>query len=181
MVTWSSGTPATATIAAGGLASAVAVGTTVIKATSGTVVGMSTLTVKMADLTSIAVTTTTPSIAKGTSATFVATGTFADQTTQNLTSQVTWISSVPGTATISNAGVATSVAKGTTVVSAKLGTVTGTLTLTVTDAALLSLAVSAEVPVPSPTPRIAKNTKRQLDAIGNFTDACTQDLTEYDT
>jgi len=176
MVTWSSGTPAAATITAGGLASAVAVGTTVISATSGAVVGTTTLTVKMADLVSIAVTTATPSVAKGTSATFIATGTFADQTTQNLSGQVIWSSSVPATAIISNAGLATSVAMGTTVIGAKLGTVMGMLTLTVTDAALVSIAVSAELPVPSATPRIAKNTKLQLDAIGTYTDGSKQDL-----
>ena len=145
-MTWSSGTPATATISATGLASAKAVGTTVIKATSGTIVGSTALTVKKADLSSIAVTTTNPSIAKGTTATFVATGTFADGTTQNLTTQVTWASSVSGTATIPSAGLATSVGKGTTSISAKLGTVTGNLTLTVTDAVLVSIALSAELP-----------------------------------
>jgi len=178
MVTWVSQTVATATITAGGLATAKAVGTTVITATSGTVVGMTTLTVKKADLVSIAVTTPTPSIAKGTTATFVATGTFADMTTQNLTSQVTWVSSIPGTATITNLGVATALGKGTTRISATLGTVTGSLILTVTDAALVSIAVSAELLVASATPKIAKNTKVQLNAIGTFSDQSKQDLTE---
>ncbi len=178
MLTWASQTVATATISTGGLATAKAVGTTVITATSGTIVGMTTLTVKKADLVSIAVTTTTPSIAKGTTATFVATGTFADMTTQNLTSNVTWVSSVPGTATISSLGVATAVGKGTTSISATLGTITGALTLTVTDAALVSIAVTAELPVASANPKIAKNTKVQLDAIGTFSDGSKQDLTE---
>jgi hypothetical protein len=189
MVTWASATAATATITAAGNATGVAVGTSVISATSGTgataVVGMTTLTVTAAPLMSIAVTTTTPSIALGTKATFVATGTFMDGTTQVLTSQVTWTSATPGTATIDATGVATSVAKGTTVISAKLTTgtgaaavtVTGMLTLTVTDATLVSIAVSAELPVPSATPQIAKNTKVQLDAIGTYTDGTTQDLT----
>src|SRR5450432_2525907 len=116
--TWTSATPATATIsdAAGskGLAMGVAAGTTVITAASGAVSGMATLTVTGATLVSIAVTPATPSIAKGTNQQFVATGTYGDGTTQNLTAMVTWASATAATATISNAagtaGLATSVA-----------------------------------------------------------------------
>ena len=178
MVTWSSGTAATATINGTGLATAVAVGSTVITATSGPVSGTATLTVKKADLVSIAVTTAKTSIAKGTTASFAATGTFADGTTQNLTAQVTWASSVPGTASITAEGIATGVSKGTASISATLGSITGRLTLTVTDAVLISIAVSADLPVPGATPKIAKNTKVQLDAIGTFSDQSKQDLTD---
>jgi uncharacterized protein YjdB len=178
MVTWSSDMPAKATISATGQAMALAVGTTIIKATSGTISGITTLNVKAAALKSIAVTTPNASIAKGTAATFTATGTFEDNSTQNLTTQVTWASSVPGTATIAATGVATSVAKGTTNITATFMGQTGTLMLTVTDAVLVSLAVSAELPVPSATPAIAHNTKVQMDAIGTFSDQTKQDLTD---
>jgi uncharacterized protein YjdB len=178
MVTWASGTTATATISTGGLATAVAQGTSTITATSGGVMGSTTLTVNPATLVSIAVTTTTASIAKGTTATFVATGTFSDATTQDLTTQVTWSSATPATATIAATGVATSVGKGTTVISAALSGKTGMLTLTVTDATLVSVSVSAELPVPTATPAIAHNTKVQFDAIGIFSDQSKQDLTD---
>ena len=95
---------------------------TVITAASGAVSGMATLTVTGARLASIAVTPATPSIAKGTKQQFVATGTYGDGTTQNLTAMVTWASATAATATISQrgfgAGLATSVAAGTTVISA---------------------------------------------------------------
>jgi hypothetical protein len=186
-VTWASATVATATISAAGLATGKAMGTTVISATSGTIVGMLTLTVTKADLVSIAVTTPTASIAKGTKATFIATGTFTDATTQDLSSTVTWASATPATATISGVagsiGVATSLEVGTTVISAKqtnaAGTViTGTATLTVTGAVLASISVTAELPVPSATPTIASGTKMQLIATGIFTDSSKQDLTD---
>jgi hypothetical protein len=192
MVTWASATTATATISATGLVTASTTpGTTVISATSGTgataIVGMTTLTVNKAALSSIAVTTTpSSSIAKGATAKFIATGTFADATTQDLSAQVTWASATPATATISNVagtiGVATSLAVGTTVISATLGTgataIVGTLTLTVTGATLVSIAVTAAVlPQPSATPSIAKNTTVQMIATGTYSDSTTPDIT----
>ena len=65
-------------------------------------------------LQSIAVTPANPIIAKGLTQQFTATGTFSDNTTQNLTSQVTWASATPAVATITAAGLATGVAAGTT-------------------------------------------------------------------
>src|SRR5215467_11947925 len=53
-------------------------------------------------LSSIAVTTTTAKIAPTTTAQFVATGTFSDGSTQNLTNSVNWSSSATAVATISN-------------------------------------------------------------------------------
>ncbi|HET6280459.1 MAG TPA: Ig-like domain-containing protein, partial [Polyangia bacterium] len=178
-VTWASETPATATISSAtgskGLASGVAAGTSVITATSGKVSGKTTLTVSSAVLVSIAVTPATPSIAKGSTQKFVATGTFNDTTTQNLTGTVTWASATPGTATISDAaaskGLATAVAAGTTVISATSGAVSGSTTLTVTGATLTSIAVTPA------TPSIAKGSTQQFVATGTFNDATTQDLT----
>src|SRR5207253_5283155 len=90
LVTWNSATPTVATITAGGLATGVGVGTSVIGATLGTVSGSTTLTVTAPTLTSIAVTPSNPSITKGATQQFTATGTYSDSTTQNLTAQVTW-------------------------------------------------------------------------------------------
>jgi hypothetical protein len=55
---------------------------------------------------------------------YQATGTFSDSTTQNLTNQVTWISSVPGVAYINLTGLATNTGPGTTNVSA-VGNING--------------------------------------------------------
>lgn len=69
-----------------------------------------------------------PSVAKGSTQHFTATGIFSDMTTQDLTGSVTWASGTPATATISNAsgssGLATSLAAGTTAITAALGGVT---------------------------------------------------------
>jgi hypothetical protein len=76
-------------------------------------------------LTSIAVTPASPAnLAVGATQQFTATGTYADNSTANVTSQVTWASSNTGTATISAAGLATGVAAGTTNITASLSGVT---------------------------------------------------------
>lgn len=142
--------------------------------------GTAQLTVKEAALTSIAITPTNVSIAAGYTRDFVATGTFSDNSTQNLTGQVTWSSSNPNVARISNEagshGRATGLAAGTTTLTAALELVSGTLVqgtveLTVTPAALVSLAVTPA------EPSIAKGNTQQLTATGSFSDGSTQELT----
>ncbi|MCA9780072.1 MAG: beta-propeller fold lactonase family protein, partial [Candidatus Eremiobacteraeota bacterium] len=142
-VTWSSGTTATATIsnAAGtkGLATAVNPGTTTITADAGGgITDDATLTVTAAVLDSIEVTPISPFIQIGQTQQFTATGTFSDSSTMDLTDSVTWSSDTTATATISNAagseGLATSVATGTTTITADAGGgKTDNTTLTVTE------------------------------------------------
>ena len=183
LVTWSSSAGSVATIsnAAGskGLATSVVAGSTTITATLGAVSGTTTLTVTNAALSSIAVTPINPSIAKGLTKQFIATGTYSDNTTQIITSLVTWSSSSLPVATISNAagsnGLATSVAVGSTTITATLGAVSGTTTLTVTAATLSSIAVT---PI---NPSIAKGLTKQFTATGIYSDATTQDITSQVT
>ena len=68
-------------------------------------------------LTSIAVTPATPSVALGLTEPFTAIGTYSDNSTANLTNQVTWASANLAVATISNTpgsqGLASTLAQGT--------------------------------------------------------------------
>jgi hypothetical protein len=179
-VTWSSSSAGVATISnaegSNGSAASVAAGTTTITATSGNISGSTTLTVTAATLVSLAVTPTNPSIAKGTKQQFTATGTYSDNTTQNLTNAVTWSSSSAGVATISNAagsdGLATSVAAGTTTIAATSGSISGSTALTVTPATLTSISVTPK------NPSIANGTTQQFKATGTYSDNTTQDLTD---
>lgn len=145
-------------------------GKTTITATSGGTSGSTTLTVTPATLVSIAVTPANPSIAKGTNQQFMATGTFSDNTTQDLTTQVVWSSST-GVATVNGSGLAVSTTAGSTTISATSGNISGSTTLTVTPAALVSIAVT---PV---NPSIAAGTHQQFTATGTYTDGTTQNLT----
>jgi uncharacterized protein YjdB len=170
-VAWSSGTPAVATITAAGLATAVGAGSSMIKATSGAVSGSTLLTVTGPTLSSIAVTPANPSIAKGTNQQFTATGTFSDNSTQNLTSSVTWSSQTTGVATITSAGLAKGVGVGTSKIQATSGAVTGSTTLNGTAATLTSIAVTPA------NPSISVGATQQFTATGTFSDASTQNLT----
>src|SRR6202046_5753429 len=170
-VTWSSQTTSVATIAAGGLATGVATGRSTIKAASGAVSGSTTLTVTAATLVSIAVTPASPSIKAGAKQQFTATGTFSDNSTQNLTSSVTWSSATTGVATITTGGMATGVAPGTSTIKAVSGAISGSTTLTVTAATLVSIAVTPA------NPSVKVGAKQQFTATGTFSDNSTQNLT----
>ena len=96
-----------ATITATGLATGVGMGTSTISAQLGAITGSTVLTVTPAALQSIALTPASPSIAKGLTLQFAARGTYTDNTTQDLTSQVAWASATTAVATISAGGLAT--------------------------------------------------------------------------
>ncbi|MGB8541649.1 MAG: Ig-like domain-containing protein [Candidatus Acidiferrales bacterium] len=170
-VTWSSQTASVATIASGGMVTAAGVGTSKIQAVSGAISGSATLTVTAATLVSIAVTAPSLSTAKGTTAQFTATGTFSDNSTQNLTNSVTWSSQTTSVATIAADGLATAVGIGTSSIKATLGAVNGSATLTVTAATLVSIAVTPA------NPTIGTTATEQFTATGTYTDNSTQNLT----
>ena len=94
-----------------------------------------TLTVTNATIVSIAVTPANANVAAGTQVAYAAKGTFSDSSVVDLTTQVTWSSSVATVATINSVGVANAASPGTTVISAAFTqngtTVTGTTNLTV--------------------------------------------------
>jgi hypothetical protein len=91
------------------------------------------------NLVSIALSPANPSLRIGASQAFIATGTFSDNSTQQLQSAV-WTSANPTVATVSsdatNSGVAFGLAAGSTMISACTGTVCGTTLLTVTGSAI---------------------------------------------
>jgi hypothetical protein len=176
-IIWSSSNPDVATIDSSGLVTATSVGTTTITATDGTTTASTKLTVTAATLQSISVTPTNPTIAKGTMTQFTATGIYSDNSTQDITTIVTWSSLDSGVASVSMAsgsiGKAVSASAGTTTITATdpATNISGSSTLTVTAATLVSIAVS-------PTnPAIALGTAQQFSATGTYSDNSTQDIT----
>jgi hypothetical protein len=182
-VAWSSSDAAVATVsnAAGekGVASSTALGSTTISAELAGIGGSMTLTVSSASLASIEVTPSHPSAALGTTLTFVATGIYTDSSMQDLTSAVTWTTSSPAVATVSNAdasrGLATTVAIGSTTITATLGDKSGSTTFTVSAANLVAIAVSPDVAA------LARGTSQAFTALGVLSDGTRQDLTEQVT
>ena len=168
---WASSVTSVATIAAGGLASTVALGNSVISATVGAISGNATLTVTGAVLVSINVTPANATIATLTTQDFTATGTYTDNTTQDLTTQATWASSDSTIAAL-NGTTATGLSAGTTTISATVGNTTGSTPLHVTGATLTSI----EVTPANPTAGVGFTL--QFRAIGHFDNpTTTQDLT----
>jgi streptogramin lyase len=177
VVTWTSDAPSVATIgnaaAGNGLADAVSPGHANLSASLGAILSAANpLTVTAATLVSIQVTATSPSLALGTTETLAAAGTFSDQSTQDLSSQVLWFSSNTLSATVSGSGLVRTVTLGSTQVTASLiGVTSAPLALNVTDATLtaITLAASALTLLPGQT--------QPLVATGTYSDDSTQNLT----
>nr|MCU0584942.1 Ig-like domain-containing protein [Desulfobacterales bacterium] len=179
-VAWSSSDPSVASVsnAAGsnGLAAALAVGAADVSASLDGVTGSTGFTVTEAVLVSIQVTPANPSLARGTTLQLTATGAYTDDTTRDLTKNVTWGSTNPSVASVSNAdgsdGLATALAVGSTSVSATLGSVSASTILTVTAATLVSIRVE---PADAVT---ALDVSLEFTATGLYSDGSTQDLTQ---
>lgn len=170
LVTWSSGDTSVADVSATGLALAKKQGTAKINAKLETVTGTADLTVTPAVLTQVDVTPDLASIPTGADVQLVATGTFSDQSTQDLVN-AQWTSADNGVATVTENGLVKGVTSGTVIITAQVGSLTDTTVVTVTPATLVSIEVEPA------EPSMAKGTSRQFTAIGTFTDGSTQDIT----
>ena len=129
-----------------------------------------------ASLVSIAVTPSGPSIPKGLTQQFTATGTYSDESTQNLSSTATWNSATPAVATISATGLATGVAAGTSSITASFGGITSnSALLSVTPPTLVSIAVTPA------SASVGVGLTQQFTATGTYTDGSTQNLSSTAT
>jgi parallel beta-helix repeat protein len=121
-------------------------------------------------LTSVVVTPSLPSVDQGFTQQFTALGTFASGVSQNITSSVLWASATPTVATIDTAGLATTHAAGTSVITASLDGVTSP-GVTLTSLPLVSIGVT-----PS-NPSVDEGFTQQFTATGTFAGGSTHDLT----
>ncbi|MBC3921114.1 Ig-like domain-containing protein [Undibacterium sp. CY18W] len=171
-VTWTSGASPVATVSANGLVSAVAAGSTPVVAISGSKSGSATINVlPVAALNSIAVTPGNPTIGIGGTQNFVATGSFADGSSLNISNAVTWASANSAIASVSVNGVANGLSGGTTSIAANLSGKTGSTGFTVTPVVTLSSI--------SLTPANASATvgaSQQFIATGNYSNATTNNI-----
>ena len=181
-VTWATSDAAVATIGANtGQALGIVAGTATLSASLQGLSAATTLRVTGASLLSIALTPPIPSIAAGTSEQFTATGTFSDNTTENLTAELTWTSSHTAIATVSSSGLGSAVSAGSATISATCkvastcGSLAGSTVLTVVPATLVSLAITP------PAPSIALGTSVTFSATGTYSDHSTQNLTSQVT
>jgi len=133
-VSWSSGTPAIATVnASSGLVQTVTVGSTVITATSDTISASITLNVTAATLEAIAVTPNPAFSGVGLTSQLAATGTYTDGSTADVTNLAIWTSGTTSIATIgAGTGLATGVSLGSTTISAAIGSLSASAPLSIT-------------------------------------------------
>jgi trimeric autotransporter adhesin len=167
-VSWSSSVASAATVDVNGLVSGVAAGTTSITATLASVTQSLTLTVTVPTITSISITPEGFTEPIGIQQQFVATAVYSDGSSQDLVTGVTWTSSLPSAATIDASGVATTLAAGTTTITATVGSLTDSTTLTVVPAHLTSISI-----VPA-TATLAVGIVQPFTATGIFDDGSTQ-------
>ena len=182
--TWTSSSTRVATITSTGLATGVAGGTATITASvssgsssrgrgGSTVRGTTVLTV--ASLSSIAVTPSGVQLAPGSTVQYTVTGTYSNGTVAPIPGTVTWSSSSTRIATVSTAGMATSVATGSATITASVAngrtTLRGTSVLTVTTNPLVSIAVTPD------GVSLGKNGTQQYVAMGTYLDNTSATLT----
>jgi uncharacterized protein YjdB len=148
--TWESDDHAVAQVATAGGArgqvTAIGAGTTEIHATYMGLTGDAPVTVTAATLSSIQVTPFTETVPIGEPVQYVATAIFSDGTNTVITGASTWQSTDGSVALVSNAGgsrgLATTLAKGTTTITAFYMGMSGSTTLTVTDATIVQIQVT---------------------------------------
>jgi len=134
-VAWKSSKPQLANVRSSGIARGKKAGSVTISALAFGVTGSTSLTVGTGVLVSIQITPINPSVAAGTKLQFTATGTFSDGTTQDVTLNSHWSSSVAAVATIANApsqsGLASTNTAGATTIGANSGGIVNTTSLSV--------------------------------------------------
>jgi hypothetical protein len=144
-----------------------------ISATLGSISGKTTATVSIANVVSMKILPANSSIANGTKQQLAALVTFDDGSTLNVstTPGVAWTSSDSAVVTIGGGnGFASSVAPGTTMITATFGTASASTNLTVNNTTLQSIAVSPGNDL------LAPGLTQKFSAIGTFSDGSTQNI-----
>jgi hypothetical protein len=170
-VMWLSSNTQVAAIYANGIATAIASGTANITATLGGVTSPAT-TLAVNTLSSIALTPTIPNnLVVGSTQHFTATGTYSDGSLMDITSQVTWSSSVTNIAIIAAGGVAIGVKSGTDKITATLAGVTSQ------PVALTVISLTGLTITPSSPANIGVGATQHFTATGTYSDGSTADFT----
>ncbi len=103
---------------------------------------------------------------------YTATGTFGDNSTGDVTSRVTWVSSATNVATINSSGLATAVALGTSNITARSGSV-------ISPASVLTVSnnITTSITVTPQNDSVSAGTQVQYTAIDNNGDNITSSVT----
>lgn len=168
---WKASPAIIATISAHGNLTGVGEGAAQVSATYQGLSGSASITVGPPTLMGIAVSLGQSSLPLGGSENVIATGSFSDGSTQDLTRSVSWQANPSTVATIGNQGILTGVGKGVAQVSATYQGLSGSASLTVGSAVLVGIGVSLQQST------LPLGASESATATGNFSDGSTQNLT----
>lgn len=175
-VTWASSNTRVITVDNKGIATAVDVGTSVIKATLGSMSGEASIVVASATLLSISITPNySVTLSKGMTQQLNATGNYSDGTQSDITASVTWSSSLPAVAMVSSSGLVAAISIGYASITAVVGSTSADTSIYVNNAAPKSIKVTPE------SPSLSLGLQKQLTATATMTDSTTQDVTTLAT
>jgi uncharacterized protein YjdB len=169
---WMSSNPAVAQVSNSGLVTAIASGNTSVTASLGGLSASASITVTPA-LKSIVILPGLSSVSVGDHITLTATANYSDSSTKDVTAQVKWSSSNSSVATVSSSGALSVMAAGDAVISAVLGSITGSTPLHASaPKVVVSIAVTAGPDV------ITVGKTSQFDAVATYDDASKADVTQ---
>ena len=129
-------------------------------------------------IASIAVTPSNASIQPGVTQQYTATATYGDNSTGDVTTQVTWSTSPTNIATISSSGLLTAATLGTATVKATTGNLIATTNVTVTQKQIRSISIA---PLTQTLSLSLGPTTVQFTATATYSDGSTGDVTTIST
>ncbi len=127
------------------------------------------------EVTAITLSPTSAYITPTTTQQFTATATFGNNSSGDVTSQVTWTSSSPTVATVDSSGLVTGVAVGTTTITAKSynSSVTATALVTVSSTTIVSIAVTPA----NPSISLSADQQQQFTATATYSNGTMGNIT----
>ena len=172
---WTSATPAIATVNAAGVATGASAGTAVVTASFDSKSGAASITVLPARLVAIAVQPATFSLNIGNTLQYTVIGSFDNNTTRDITAASSFTATTPAIASITAAGLATGRTQGVTSIVATSGGLSATASLTVLPATVVSLALTPA------TTTFQVGATRQLAVAATYSDGNVVDVTASST
>lgn len=175
-VDWSSSDQAIASVSSSAVLQSIAKGTVTISAVYAGHSASVSFQINDAVLSTIEIAPLIQNLPVGITQPFTATGIYSDQSVQDITDQVVWLSSDDNTLFVSNAaghrGEAVAKSKGAATVTAMKNSVTGDVLVTVTDAVLSSISVQPESTV------VPIGVSETFTALAQYSDGSTRDITD---
>lgn len=170
---WITSNAAIVTIDASGLATAIAKGSATLSATLQGVTHSASVTITDATVASLHVIPPSAMLALGTQLQLQAIATFSDGTTQDMSSQVAWLSDNASVLVVSLQGEVSAVDVGSAHVSAKIaGVSSAPVAITVTDATVSAIQITPT------TLNLAIGTQAKLTATATLSDGSVQDVSD---